>query len=166
MRNVVPDVFHAHLGLGGFDFDPPAFVLNPDELGAGGAECCLDGVGAFVDLGAGGDEGFEFGFLAGERFLPLRDRNPERGIFRIQRFDPALVICDIHPAGVEEFGKFGDAGGHGTALAVQVFLLLALCGHSDSDFVEGIGCRAFAFAGDLNAHFRFAAGSAAGIEPG
>ena len=163
---MVPDVLHAHLGLGGFDFDAPAFLLDPDELRAGGAQGEFEGVGAAVDLRPRGDDGFEVGFSGTERLLRLVRRNLERGILRVQRLDPPLVVFDIHAAGVKKLGELGDAGGHRAALAVQVFLLLPFGGDADTDFVEGIGCRALPLPRHLNPHLRLAARGAAGIERG
>jgi hypothetical protein len=66
---MVADVFHSHLGLGGFDFEAVALVLDLGELLAGGAEGVFEGGGAFIDLGALGHDGAESGFLGFEFVL-------------------------------------------------------------------------------------------------
>jgi hypothetical protein len=90
----------------------------------------------------------------------------QRGILRLEGFDPGLVVLDICPAGIQELGEFDDAGGHRAALAVEVFLLLAFRGDADPDFVEGVQGGALAFACGLHTDFRFAAREAGSIELG
>ena len=155
MRDVIAEVLHPHFELGDADFEAAFLFLQLDELLAGGTQGDFDSFGAFVNLGAREEQLGDFGFQRCGLLLPGGDRFTQGAAFRVQRFDAGFVAGDVDAARFEEFSELRQPGGHGSTLAIQVFLLLAFGSDADADFIQILDGSVFAFAHSLGSVFGF-----------
>ncbi len=70
----------------------------------------------------------------------------QRGAFRLESVNTRLVVRDILSTRIEQLGELGQTCGHGSTLAAQVFLLLALGGHAHTNLVQLLNGNIFPLA--------------------
>ena len=153
--DVIAEVFHAHFELSDADFEAAFLFLQLDELLPGGTQSDFDGFRVFVNLRARGKKPGDLGFERRGFLLPDGYRFAQAAAFRVERFDAGLVAGDVGAARFKKFGKLREPGGHGSALAVQVVLLLAFGSDADPNFIQFLDGSAFALARGLGGVFGF-----------
>ena len=144
------NILHAHFHLGLANFETPFLLLQFDHLTTGAAKSGIDGFGLRMHFLASGGHLGDLHLHRAEFLGPDAHGVAQAGAFAFQALDAALRVCDVLTAGVEEFGEFRHASRHGSALTVEIFLLLALGGHTHAHFVERFDRSRFPLTGRLD----------------